>query len=176
MQLENVTKIFGQPTAKWHQTPHERIGNNWSKNINHPQRWKPWTHWHHHWRCQVPNNNRRHSFCHTSQPRTLPKDCSKCINRKKAKEEAEQKDSKQQNNIFCRVEQGMKDEILKAVDNNYLFEIENKMLGHLNQKPKQMLTHLKNRGDQLDYADTKKLLVDCNSEWTSSKFQRHWMT
>jgi hypothetical protein len=67
----------------------------------------------------------------------------------------------------------MKDEILKAVDNNYLFEIENKMLGHLNQKPKQMLTHLKNRGDQLDYADTKKLLVDCNSEWTSSKFQRH---
>ncbi len=28
-----------------------------------------------------------------------------------------------------------------------------------------MLTHLKNRGDQLDYADTKKLLADCNSEW-----------
>ncbi len=39
------------------------------------------------------------------------------------------------------------------------------VLGHLNQKPKQMLTHLKNRGDQLDYADTKKLLADYNSKW-----------
>ncbi len=66
---------------------------------------------------------------------------------KRAKEEAEQKDLKQQNKIFCRVEQGMKNEKFEAVDNNYLLEIKNKTLGHQNQKPNQMLTHLKNRGD-----------------------------
>jgi hypothetical protein len=30
----------------------------------------------------------------------------------------------------------MKDEILQALDNDYLLEIENTMLGHLNQTPK----------------------------------------
>ncbi len=44
---------------------------------------------------------------------------------KRAKEEAEQKDLKQLNKIFCGVEQGMQDEILKAVDNDYLLKIEN---------------------------------------------------
>jgi hypothetical protein len=63
----------------------------------------------------------------------------------------------------------MNDEILKAVDNNYLLEIKNKKLGHLNQTPKQMLTQLKNRGDQLDYADTKKLLADCDFKWDPNK-------
>jgi hypothetical protein len=59
----------------------------------------------------------------------------------------------------------MKGEILEAMDNDYLLEIKNKTLGHLNQKPKKMLTHLKNRGNQLDHADTKKLCADCNSKW-----------
>ncbi len=101
-------------------------------------------------------------------PELYPKIAANVSTGKRAKEEAEQKDSKQQNKNFCRVEQRMKDEILEAVDNNYLLEIENETLGHLNQKPKQMLTHLKNSVDQLDYADTKKLLADCNSKWDSN--------
>jgi hypothetical protein len=101
----------------------------------------------------------------TVNPELYPKIAANVSTGKRAKDEAEQKDLKQQNKIFCTVEQGMKDEILKAVDNDYLLEIKNEMLGHLNQKPKQMLTHLKNRGDQLDYVDTKKLLADCNSKW-----------
>jgi hypothetical protein len=100
-----------------------------------------------------------------ANPELYPKIAVNVSTGRRAKEEIEQKDLRQQNKIICGVEQGMKDEILKAVDNNYLLEIKNKTLGHLNQKPKQMLTHLKNRGDQLDYADTKKLLADCNSKW-----------
>jgi hypothetical protein len=80
---------------------------------------------------------------------------------------------KQQNKFFCEVEQGTKDEILKAVDNNYLLEIENEMLGHLNQKPKQMLAHLNNICGQLDYADTKKLLLTATPNGTPMKFRRH---
>ncbi len=47
VQLENVTKFYGHPTAKWYHTP-QKTGNNWNKSPNHPQRWKPWTHQHHH--------------------------------------------------------------------------------------------------------------------------------
>ncbi len=48
VQLENVTKFCGHPTAKWHHTPHRKTGNDWNKSPNHPRRWKPWTHQHHH--------------------------------------------------------------------------------------------------------------------------------
>jgi hypothetical protein len=55
-------------------------------------------------------------------PVLCPKIAGNILTGKQAKEEAEHKDLKQQNNIFFGVEQGMKDEILKAVDNNYLLE------------------------------------------------------
>jgi hypothetical protein len=109
------------------------------------------------------------AFVAPVKPELYPKIAVNVSTGKRENEEAKQKDLKQQNKIFCRVEQGIKDEVFKAVDNKYLLEIKNKMLGHLNQKPTQMLTHLKNRGDQLDYVDTKKLLAECDSKWDPSK-------
>jgi hypothetical protein len=63
----------------------------------------------------------------------------------------------------------MKDIILKAVDQEYLLEIEDETLGFLKQTPNNMLTHLWNRGGALDFADTKILLAERDSKWDASK-------
>ncbi len=60
---------------------------------------------------------------------------------------------------------GTKDLILEAVDNEYLSEIEHNTLSFLNQTPRQMIEHLLTRGGALDFADTKDLLAERDSEW-----------
>jgi hypothetical protein len=65
--------------------------------------------------------------------------------------------------------QAMKDIIFKAVDSEYLLKIKDEILGFLNQTPTQMLTHLRNRGGALDFADTKTLLAEQDREWDASK-------
>ncbi len=67
------------------------------------------------------------------------------------------------------VVQATKDIILEAVDHEYLLEIEDKILGFLNQTPNDMPTHLRNRGGALDFADTKTFLAERDSKWDTSK-------
>ena len=67
------------------------------------------------------------------------------------------------------VEQALKDIILEAVENDYLMEIEDDTLGFLNQTPRQMIDHLKARGGALDFADTKTLLAERDTEWDPSE-------
>ncbi len=62
-----------------------------------------------------------------------------------------------------------KDIILKSVDQEYLLEIEDETLSFTNQTPNDMLTHLRNRGGALDFADTKTLLAERDSEWDASE-------
>ena len=50
-----------------------------------------------------------------------------------------------------------------------MLEIEDEILGFLNQTPKQIIAHLHNRGGQLDFADTKKLIKERDSEWDGSE-------
>ena len=57
---------------------------------------------------------------------------------------------------FQGVIQVTKDIILEAVGNEYLMEIEDKILGYLNQMPTDMLTHLRTLGGALDFVDTKE--------------------
>jgi hypothetical protein len=66
--------------------------------------------------------------------------------------------------IYCGVEQALKDIILETVEKDYLLEIEDEVLGYLNQTPKQMITHLHNCGGQMDFTDTKKLISERDSE------------
>jgi hypothetical protein len=75
----------------------------------------------------------------------------------RARAEAELKEEIKEYETFQGVIQATKDKILKAVDSEYLLKIEDKILGFLNQTPTQMLTHLRNRGGALDFADTKTL-------------------
>jgi hypothetical protein len=86
-----------------------------------------------------------------------------------AREEAIHKELVAQYEIFERVEQGLKDIIQGAVEIDYLLEIEDKTLGFLNQMPRQMIEYLRNRGGALDFADTKILFSERDTEWNMSK-------
>ncbi len=56
--------------------------------------------------------------------------------------EAVHKEQIAQFEIFAGVEQALKDIILKAVEHDYLLEIEEDTLGFLNQTPRSMINHL----------------------------------
>jgi hypothetical protein len=71
--------------------------------------------------------------------------------------------------IFAGVEHAIKEITLKAVEHDYLLEIEDKTLGFLNQTPRQMIDHLRSRGKARDFADTKTLLAERDAEWDVSK-------
>jgi len=62
-----------------------------------------------------------------------------------------------------------KDIFMEAVDHEYLLEIEDEILGFLNQTPTDMMTHLRNRGGALDFADTKTLLAERDGEWDANE-------
>ncbi len=83
--------------------------------------------------------------------------------------EAEHKELVAQFERFKGFDQALKDIILEAVNKNYMLEIEDKLLGFLNQTPKQMIAHLCARGRQLDFTDTKKLISERDAEWDVSK-------
>jgi hypothetical protein len=57
--------------------------------------------------------------------------------------------------ILARVKQALKDIIIKAVESNYLLEIEDETLGFFNQTPRLMLDYLHNRGGAFAFANTK---------------------
>ena len=87
----------------------------------------------------------------------------------RARAEAEHKEEVAQYEILKGVEQALKDIILDAVEHDYLLEIEDDTLGFLNQTPRQMIDHLKARGGALDFADTKTLLSERDTEWDLSE-------
>ena len=86
-----------------------------------------------------------------------------------ARAEAEHKEEVKEYETFQGAVQATKDIILEAVDHEYLLEIEDKILGFLNQMPAAMLNHLRNRGGALDFADTKTLLAERDGEWDASE-------
>jgi hypothetical protein len=87
----------------------------------------------------------------------------------RARAEAEHKEEVGQYEIFKGVEQALKDIIQEAVEHDYLLEIEDDTLGFLNQTPRQMIDHLKARGGALDFADTRTLLSERDTEWDISE-------
>ncbi len=70
---------------------------------------------------------------------------------------------------FQGVIQATKDISLKAVDDKYLLEIEEKKFRFLHQTPNDILTHLQNQGGALNFADTKTLLAERDGEWDASE-------
>ena len=87
----------------------------------------------------------------------------------RARREAEHTEELAQYKAFKGIEQSLKDMILKAVEHDYLMEIEDATLKFLNQTPRQMLNQLKARGGALDFADMKTLLTERDMEWDISK-------
>jgi hypothetical protein len=90
--------------------------------------------------------------------------------------EAVHKEQIAQFEIFAGVEQALKDIILKAVDHDYLLEIEDDTLGFLNRMPRSIINHLRSQGGALDFADTKTLLAERDSEWDVSEVPQIYFT
>jgi hypothetical protein len=110
------------------------------------------------------------SFDNPQNPGVYPANrAGNAANGIRARKEALHKELVREYEIYCGVDQALKDIILEAVDNNYLLEIEDKNLCYLNQTPRQMIMHLCNRGEQLDFTDTKKLLSKWDSKWDANK-------
>ena len=55
--------------------------------------------------------------------------------------------------------------IVKVVDPEWLGEIESETLGFTHRSPKEMLTHLRNNGADLDHLDVTQLTVELQKEW-----------
>jgi hypothetical protein len=87
----------------------------------------------------------------------------------RAREEALHKELIAQYEIHKGVEQALKDIIIEAVNEDFLLEIKDEILGFLNETPSTMITHLRNRGGALDFADTKTLLNERDQEWDASE-------
>jgi hypothetical protein len=87
----------------------------------------------------------------------------------RARAEAQHKEEVKEYETFQGVIQATKDIIMEAVDHEYLLEIEDEILGFLNETPMSIMTHLRNRGGALDFADTKTLLAERDGEWDASE-------
>ena len=64
---------------------------------------------------------------------------------------------------------GLKDLILKSVDEDYLLELRAVGIAYLNVTPLQMLTHLRNRWGTMDYVDITTLLAECDTLWDAAE-------
>lgn len=64
---------------------------------------------------------------------------------------------------------GLKDLILKAVDEDFLLELRAVGIAYLNVTPLQMLTHLRNRWGTMDYVDITALLAECDQPWSAAE-------
>jgi hypothetical protein len=87
----------------------------------------------------------------------------------RARAEAEHKEFVREYETLQGVIQATKVIILEANNHKYLLEIEDKILGFLNQTPTDILTHLQNCGGALDFADTKTLSAERDSKWDASE-------
>jgi hypothetical protein len=110
------------------------------------------------------------AFVNPANPGTYPaKVPGNAVARAQARAEAEHKEYVREYKTFQGVVQTTKDNILETVDHKYLLKIEDEILGFLNQIPTSMLTHLRNQGGALDFADTKTLLAERDGEWDASE-------
>jgi hypothetical protein len=64
---------------------------------------------------------------------------------------------------------GLKDLVLKAVEEDYLLELRAVGIAYLNVTPLQMLTHLRNRWGTMDYVDITALLTECDAPWNAAE-------
>ena len=67
---------------------------------------------------------------------------------------------------ICRgVEQGLRDKIIEAVEESYLIELEEELIGYMNVTVKQMIEHLQERSGGLDHKDINEIASERDAEW-----------
>jgi len=83
----------------------------------------------------------------------------------KSRREAEHKELIKQYEVCSGVEQVLREKILEAVDEAYVLELEDEIMGFMDVSPREMLNHLRKRGGELDHNDTVTLLKERNEPW-----------
>lgn len=68
-------------------------------------------------------------------------------------------------NLYLGVEQGLKDKILEAVDNEYLLELKQGVFGYQKVTARDMLDHLRKRGGEMDHNDILKIRKERDEPW-----------
>ncbi len=83
--------------------------------------------------------------------------------------EAKHKELIQQFQMCVGASKGLKDLIMQAIDKDFLLELRVPCIGNLNMTPLQMLTHLCNRWETMDYVDINALMAKCNTTWGATE-------
>jgi hypothetical protein len=110
------------------------------------------------------------TFVNPANPGTYPtKVLGNAMAGVRARAEAEHKEFVREYETFQGVIQATTDIILEAINHEYLLEIDKEILGFLNQMPTDMLTHLRNCGGALDFADIRTLLSERDRKWDASE-------
>ena len=63
----------------------------------------------------------------------------------------------------------MKDFIVKVVDEEWLAEIEDKMMGFTDKTPIEILDHLEKRWGTLYYVNTNEIKKECDALWYTTE-------
>jgi hypothetical protein len=72
-------------------------------------------------------------------------------------------------NLFLGVEQGLKDKILEAIDEEFLLELRQGIIGYQMVMARQMIDHLRKRGGGLDYVDIMKIRKERDEQWNCTE-------
>ena len=83
----------------------------------------------------------------------------------RAREEAEHKAKIREFEIYAGVNNAIKDLIIEAVDEEWLEEIEDDVLGFTNVTVQAMIKHLEDRGGTLDYFETQEIKMKRDAPW-----------
>ena len=87
----------------------------------------------------------------------------------RAQREAEHKALVVQFQTCTGVAKGLKDLILKAVEEDFLLELRDEVVAYLNVTPVQMITHLRDRWGTMDFVDITALLAECDVPWNAAE-------
>lgn len=86
----------------------------------------------------------------------------------KSRREAEHKELIKEYEVCAGVEQVLREKILEAVDEAYVLELEDEIMGFMDVSPRKLLDHLRSRGGQVDHNDTVALINERDQPWDMS--------
>ena len=82
-----------------------------------------------------------------------------------SKEEGQFKAKILEHDVCTGAIQVMKDFIVEAVNEEWIANIEDEVMGFTNKTPNEMLDHLYNRRGALEYVNTNEIRKECNAQW-----------
>ena len=154
--------------------PWKRTYRNPCKSSNNTWRRKSGSCRNNHGPSKIPINN-GHTFCQSSQLRNLSSKRSwERSTRSSSKSRSRTQITRERIRNFSRSSTGKERHIPGSSQQWIPIGNQDEILGYLNQMPADMLTHLQNQGEALEFADMKTLLVEWDGECDASEVPRNY--